>query len=576
MKKLTALTLVLVLCFTLLWGCTAEDDTPDDPVTPPEGENTDPNTADPNTDGEDENTAPSANNDPKEIRVARPYDITTLDAHEANDDGSYQILYYIGEGLVRYDGGEIKPGVAERWDQSEDGLTYTFHLRKDAQWSDGTALTAEDFRYAFIRLLDPEAVHYYADSGYIFKNGEAYFNGEVTADEIGVEVMDAHTLVITREYPSLETLHALSGHVFFPIRQDMVEAHGISYGSEAEKVVTNGPFTLTSWAHEDKIVMEKSETYWNKDAVNLNKITGIVGAEGETAVDMMMAGELDLLETGKYDNIEMLESSGFVVESFTSGYQFVHMNAGGMTEESARFMQNTNFRQALNYAINRDAIIKSVLTGAQAATRISSPNDMGVSGTMHSEYPYEGWPTGGDAAKAKECLQLALDELGATIDDVPTLSMLCFESAGSMTVLQAVQDMLLTTLGIECVIDPQPIQQMIGKATGGEWDFWYGGATLGTMDWMSSGSIAGGFDHTSPSAFRGYVNDEYVRLLHEAEQTLDIQVRKDNLFEMEKILCEDPGSIIIGWNQTYVVHTDKLSGLVVDTDSDYTFMDLAQ
>jgi oligopeptide transport system substrate-binding protein len=519
-----------------------------------------------------EESPPSGNQlSEKEIRVARPYDITTLDAHEANDDGSYQILHYIFEGLVRCEGGEIVPGVAEAWEQSDDGLEYIFRLRRNAVWSDGTPLTAEDFRYSFIRMLDPEVAHYYANSGFLFKNGEKYFNGEASADEIGIEVIDSHTLKIIREEPSLETLYTLGSHAFYPLSQAAVEANGVSYGSEAGKILGNGAFTLTQWSHEDRIVLEKNENYWNKDAVNLAKITGIVGAIGETAVDMMLAGELEILETNNYEEVETLEGAGYMAESFTSGYQFVHMNGNGMTEESGRFMGNVNFRRALNYAVNREALVKSVLKGAAPATRISSPDDMGVSDTMHNEYPFEGWPASGDPDKAKECLDLALRELGAEIGEVPVLSMLCFESQNSMTILQAVQDMLLSTLGIKTEIDPQPIQQMIGKATGGEWDFWYGGNTVGSIDWMSLDSVAVGFDYTDPAAFRGYVNERYVELLKEASSTLDLKARKDNLFEMEKELADNPGSIIVGWNQTYVVHSSSLSGISMDTDSDYTY-----
>ena len=524
--------------------------------------------------------APAAPAAPKEITIAKEYDATTLDPAQGNDDGSYNVIKYLSEGLVRNKGGVIVPGVAESWEASEDGMEVTFHLRDNAVWSDGTTITAEDFRYTFLRLLDPNVGYNYCDSGFIFKNGEAYFNGTATAEEVGIEVIDEKTLKITRENPSIETLYELAGTAFLPIRKDVAEAHGVSYGAEADKIMTNGAFTLTEWSHEAQLVLVKNENYWDKDSINLDKMTFVIGASGDTAIDMMLAGQLDLLQNGVESKVATLTDAGFVAEAYSSGYQCLHMNSKGRTEESNKFMSNSNFRQALNLTINRAAIIASANKGWMAATRISSSTDMGVNDTMHNEYPLDGWSASGDAAKAKEYFDLAMQELGTTAADVPELSMLCFDSEGNMTILQAAQDMLLNTLGIKCVIDPQPIQQMIGKAISGDWDFWYGGMSAGTMDWLSSGSVADGF-YSNPAeddyGTYNYCNEEFNALYDQASVTLDVKERKDLLFEMEKILVEDPATILLGWNRSFVVTKAGLTGLLVSGgEADYTYMDLAQ
>ena len=524
--------------------------------------------------------APAAPAAPKEINIAKAYDATSLDPHQGNDDGSYNIIKYLSEGLVRDKGGVIVPGVAETWEMNEDGTEVVFHLRDNAVWSDGTPVTAEDFRYSFLRLLDPNVGYNYCDSGFILKNGEAYFNGEATAEEVGIEVIDAKTLKIIRENPSIETLYELAGTPFLPIRKDVAEANGVSYGAEADKIMTNGPFTLTEWSHEAQLVLTKNENYWDKDSINLDKMTFVVGASGDTAIDMMMAGQLDLLENGVESKIAPLTDMGFTATPYSSGYQCLHMNSKGRNDASNKFMSNSNFRQALNLTVNRAAIIASANLGLMPATRISASNDMGVNDTMHNEYPLEAWATTGDAAKAKEHFDLAMQELGTTAADVPELSMLCFDSEGNMTILQAAQDMMLNTLGIKCVIDPQPIQQMIGKAISGDWDFWYGGMTAGTMDWLSAGSVAEGF-YSNPDKDEygtyNYVNKEFNALFDKASVTLDVKERKDLLFEMEKILVTDPATILLGWNRTYVVTKAGLSGLLISGgDSDYTYMDLAQ
>ena len=558
MKRIFALTLALVLVLSLFAGCGNSNESASGEAA-----------------GETAAAAPAG---PKEIVIGKDYDATTLDPANGNDDGSYNIIKYLSEGLVRNKGGVIVPGVAESWDASPDGLEVTFHLRDNAVWTDGTPVTAEDFRYTFIRLLDPNVAYNYCDSAFIFKNGEAYFNGECTAEEVGVEVIDEKTLKITREEPSIETLFELAGTAFLPVRKDYAEQYGVAYGAEASQIMTNGAYTLTEWGHDAQMVLTKNDTYWDKDSINLDKVTYMLGASGDTAIDMMMAGQLDLITNGVESKVASLTDLGFVAEPFSSGYQCLHMNSAGRNEDSAKFMSNSNFRRALNLTINRDAIIASANLGWSATTRISATNDMGVSDTMHNEYPLEGWPTNGDAAKAKEYFDLAMQELGTTAEDVPELSMLCFDSEGNMTILQAAQDMLLNTLGIKCVIDPQPIQQMIGKAISGDWDFWYGGMTAGTMDWLSAGSVAEGF-YSNPAnddyGTYNYCNEEFNALFDKASIALDVKERKDTLFEMEKILVEDPATIMLGWNRTFVVTKANLTGLLISGgDADYTYMDL--
>lgn len=566
MKRIFTLTLALLMLVSLFAGCGGGSGS--------SGSNSGSGSA-------SASTAPAQEPaQPKEISIGKDYDATTLDPHNGNDDGSYNVIKYLSEGLVRDKGGIIVPGVAESWEVSEDGLEVVFHLRSDAVWTDGQPVTAEDFRYSFLRLLDASVGYNYAENAYIFKNGEAYFNGECAAEDVGVEAVDEHTLKITREDPSIETLNELAGTSFLPVRQDYSEEYGVAYGAEADKIMTNGPFTLTEWSHDSKMILTKNDSYWDKDSINLDKITLVLGVSGDTAIDMMMAGQLDLIKNGDASKIAPLTDMGFVAEPFASGYQCIHMNSAGRNAETAKFMSNSNFRRALNLTINRDAIVASALKGCQPTTRISSPTDMGVSDTMHNEYPLEGWPSSGDPAKAKEYFDLAMEELGTTAADVPELSMLCFDSEGTMTILQAAQDMLLSNLGIKCVIDPQPIQQMISKAIGGDWDFWYGGMTRGTMDWLSSGSVAAGF-HSDPEKGEygtyNYCNEDFNALYNQAVVAMDLKERKDLLFEMEKVLVDDPATIMVGWNRAFVVTKPELTGLLVSGgEADYTYMDLAQ
>ena len=511
----------------------------------------------------------------KEITIGRNYDATSLDVQNVEDDGSYLLLYLMGEGLVRNDDGIISPGVAERWDISPDYKTYTFYLRPDAKWSDGSPLTAHDFEYSFKRLINPQFGHKQGYLGLDFLNARAYYNGEASIDDVGIVALNDSTLQLTYENPSIVRLFNLATWTFFPVNKALVEREGVTYGSEASRVMFNGAFTIEEWRHEDRVVMAKNENYWNKSAIRLDKIINIVGITYTTAVDMMLAGELDVYVYNNLDHVNAVKDSGYTVEPIIRGYQFAHMNSSGSTRLTSRFMANTNFRRALNYAVNRQGLVASVYPGGQPTYRIAAPTMAGVNGLFVEEYPYEGWLGSGDPGRARQSLDAALRELGATIADVPELSLLCFESQASMTVMQAVQDMILSTLGLRSRIDPQPIQQMLAKAIGGDWDFWWGGKPFGSLDWGDGWARDYINDESNPYAFQ-YQNAEYTSKYYQMVYALTIQERKDLLFEMEKILCENPASILVAWNQNWVLLKEGIEGFVMGPVVNFTYLDVVK
>lgn len=511
----------------------------------------------------------------KEFTIGRAYDATTLDCAKMDDDGSYLLMNLLGEGLVRNDNGFLSPGVAERWEQSEDGRELTFYLREDAKWSDGEPLTAQDFQYSFLRTLDPNGAYTNASYAYIFANGEKYNNGEASAEDVGVKALDDHTLKITMEQPGLDTLYDLARYPFFPVQQKTVEAQSDTYGSDGN-IVSNGAFRLTEWSRENRLVMEKNEYYWNKDAIHLDCIINRVNITEDTASDMLQSGELDAYEFATKSKVDALTESGFDSTPYLSGYQFVHMNSNGSSDEAKRFMSNTNFRRALNYVVNRQGITNSVYPGAEPANRLTAPTVSGVNGLFNEEYPFEAWPVTGDPEKAKECLNAALEELNATVDDIPELSLLVMDGGGGMLVMQAVQDMLLSTLNIRSHLDPQPLQSMLEKRRAGDWDLWWGGASIGALDWASPSTVAYRFDSADNTMSNGYYNAKFDELYEACKTTMDLKERKDTLFEMEKVLCDDPGSILIGWLQRYCVLRSGTTGMMIQSDMiNYTYLDIA-
>jgi len=504
----------------------------------------------------------------KGLTVGWPYEPASMDPHRANEDAAYDALRMMGEGLVRNVNGEAVPGVAKSWEASADNMQYTFHLRKSV-YSDGSPVTANDFAYGLFRLLDADKAFEKADSAFIIKNAERYYNGECEASEVGIEVKNDYTLVLTLAVPTFPVVFA--DWPFFPMNKDFVEKIGDQYGTEAQNMLTNGPFTLTAWEHDSKLVLVKNGKYWNADAVKLSEIDAVINATGDTAVDMMLVHELDLVELNNRDQAKALTDSGFSVTSYASSLQYLHINHLGKSKETGRFLSNANFRRALCYAIDRQALVATVYTTDSPASRLTAPNEVGKEKPFNEEFPYEGWPVTADPAKAREYLAKALQELGVSADRMPTFTMLCYESQGSLMALQAIQDMLLKNLGITCVLDPQPIQQMIAKVYGSDYDFWKGGVALGAVDWLEE--VAKSYYSTIGAPYN-YSDPQYDALYDRAAAATAWSERKDRMFELEKYFCDNVVDLVLTWQQIYVVYDPKVRGMHLSTYLDYTFADI--
>jgi oligopeptide transport system substrate-binding protein len=506
----------------------------------------------------------------KVLTIGWAYEPSTLDPARAEEDASYRITHMTTEALLRYVDGEVEPGCAESYEASDDKMEYTFHLREDSVFSDGTPITAETFRYSLLRLLDPEVGNEACETGYVIKNGLAYNTGECEAEDLGIEVVDDYTLKLTLEYPTYPV--QFTRWEFSPVSEEASEEYGIAYGAEAENMLTNGPFTVTEWVHDSEVVLEKNENYWNADAINLDKIVCVINATGDTAVDMLMTDALDVADMSTQIQADTMVDQGFELYTSTSGYQCLHINHTGKTEETALFLSNVNFRKALNYAIDRDALVATSYTTDIAATRAICPDEDGVDGLFQEEYPYEGWSTGADTEKAKEYLELALEELGKTADEIPTFTFLCYDSNNNMIALNAVMDMWNKALGINCEIDAQPIQNMIQKMYNGEYDFWKGAVSREGIDALSL------FDYyQSEDGTFNYSDEAYDALYDAALNAQDWQERKDDIFALEQDFCENVIDLLLTWQGTYAVYSPNVTGITAyDGAVDVTYADIAE
>ena len=297
-------------------------------------------------------------------------DPKTIDPQLNTASGAGIIILNAFEGLTRVDeDAKIHPGVAESWEESEDGLTYKFNLRKDAKWSDGQAVTAKDFEYAWLRALDPKTAAEYSYQLFYIENAEAYHNGEATAEEVGINVIDEYTLEVKLNAPTTYFLQLCAFATYQPVRQDIIEANGEKWARNPETYISNGPFKMVEWKDKEKIVFEKNENYWNAANVKLNKLDYRLVSDETTGYAEFKAGNFDMTESINPAEIESAVSAGDASISTEFATYFLCLNVGNNTEklnpEVAKALQNVKFRKALSLAIDRKNIVEKITKGGQ-------------------------------------------------------------------------------------------------------------------------------------------------------------------------------------------------------------------
>ncbi len=497
----------------------------------------------------------------------------TLDPHNGSDMLSSAVINGIFEGLIRIENGAITPGMAESWEVSDDGLTYTFHIRDDAKWWDGKDLTADDFVYGLIRLIDPNPPAPngdYAFQGFYMENGEAFYNQEITdPSKVGVKALDSKTLQIKLVDPVPYFVGLMDFCGFYPCREDFIDEYGIEYASSVEKIMGNGPYVLKSWNHEQSVVLEKNPNYWNKDNVKLDRVEMIIIADQNTAINMFENGELDFANIPK-DLIPQYKEAG-KAEFFGDGVEFwMEFN---LTNDKpvGKFLRNDNFRHAMGFAIDRQAYVDAVYKdGSQPAMRYVAPvlsiGDM----TWGEKYDYAFYPPNADVEKAKQLLDKALDEIGATKEDIPVIEFITDDRPDRKLSAEAIQDMLDKTLGIKLDIKLVQTKQRYQLMKEMNYDIVWAGFgpdyddPMTYLDRLMSDS---GLNWT------GFASEEYDNLIRFAKTSLDRDKRAEAMFKAERIMTETGPLVPVYFRNTAWTRNPKLKSLErsgMRADPDYT------
>lgn len=468
----------------------------------------------------------------------------------------FALFKHMYENLVTLDDDDnTAPGAAESWDYDEDTLTYTFHLRKDGVWTNGDPVTAKDFEFAWSQALNPDVASDYAYFLYFIKNAEKYFNGEVTWDEVGVKVVDDYTLEVTLEQPTPYALFLFSFGTLAPINQRFYEAVGADlYSTEAQYFCTNGPFALTEWSHNDKIVMQKNDAWHGAADVEVEEIDWKIITDANAALSSFLAGDLDMVGLGTGELIKQATAAGATIQSYTDGSAFyIYFN------NNDQYLSNVNLRRALFNAIDAQKEIDTVWQNDnEPMTSFTAPGVAAADGTSFAGKVGELYAPSRDQEKAKEYLATALSELGCTVDDLSAhLSIDCGDSATSIAEASFYQEQWRQVLGIEVTVN-----SMITKQ--GSQNRKTGNYVMSVTGW--------GPDYNDPNTFldlwvtdggnnqTGFSNERYDELIDLASTETDLEKRESYFIECEQIIADQLPIGPAFWRAPSYACSDKIKG----------------
>jgi oligopeptide transport system substrate-binding protein len=461
-----------------------------------------------------------------------------LDPHLATSIAEIDIISSLFEGLVAEDPVNLQPvpGVAERWEMSPDGLSYTFFLRTNARWSDGQPVTAQDFVTSWRRMLSPSLAAENAGLLHLLQGAEAFHKGaSQDFSGVGASAADARTLRVQLEHPAPHFLSLLSHPAWFPVPVSVVGRHGSAFNrgntwTRPGNLVGNGPFALKTWEPNKVIVVEKSPTYWEAPRVRLNAIHFYPTDSIDTEERSFRTGQLHLtnvLPFGKVDTYRRTSPELLRTDPYLHTY-FVRLN----TRRAP--LNSEPLRRALGLAIDRNAIVQSILKGGQQiATAITPPGLPGYT-------PPAG--TGMDLDQARALLAEAGYPGGKGL---PKLELLYRTSENLRLLAEVLQEMWRRNLGIEVDLVNQEFKVLLAERRDGRFQLllsdWVG-------DYLDASTFLEPWRTDSGNNHTGWGSAEYDSLLFAAARNSNPAARASQLQKAETLMLNAAPIIPLYYN----------------------------
>lgn len=456
MKRIIALVLAMVMVLSLA-ACGSTDSGADAPVATSGG------------DAPASEAAPASGDSVLNVMVE--VEVESLDPQVATDGTSFEVIANYTDGLTQMDAdGAAVAAVAESWDISEDGTVYTFHLREDANWSNGEPVTADDFIFAWQRAVDPALASEYSymlsDIGQV-KNAAAIIAGEMDKSELGVKALDSKTLEVTLEVPVSYFLSLMYFPTFYPVNQAFFEglAEG-TFGTSPETVLSNGAFILDSYEPAAlSFSLTKNPDYYDAAKVQLSGLNYQVIKDSQQAYMSYQNGDLDIVMLSG-DQVEQVEGDP---ELMVTGAGYLWYLTLNMNDVPA--LNNQNMRLALSNAVNRISIVEDVVKDGSVATYTAVPPQF-AAGPDGSDFSADQERfkdvCADDADKAASYYEAAKAELGT---DTFEFELLVEDQTETQNVAAVIKDQVEKALpGVTLNIKVEPKKQRVADIQDGNYE----------------------------------------------------------------------------------------------------------
>ena len=501
-----------------------------------------------------ESTEAGSTTGEKILKVQVGPDPETVDpALNSAVDGGNMILHAF-EGLLTLDeNGQLKEGQAESWETSEDGLTWTFHLRDGLKWSDGTDLTAEDFVYSWQRVCDPNVAAPYAETVLgMVKGYDEAVAGDIT--KLDVQAPDEKTVVVNLAHPCSYFGELAAFATLNPVQKATVEANGDAWATSADTYISNGPFMMTEWVPGSHITFSKNPNYWNAEAIKLDKLEFELIEDSNAAYSAYTSGEVDMIKDVPTEEIPSLQGNDdFHVEPIIGTY-YVSLNL------QKEYFQDARVRKALSLAIDRNYVANTLMQGTYSpASSIVGPGWLDTDGSSFAENANGGTPYidndnfDANLEEAKKLLEEAGYPNGEGFPQIEYTT----NDAGYHKVVAEYLQQAWAAIGIDLKVNIVEWASFTPMRRNGEFDVarngWVG-------DYTDPSNILELFCTTNGNNDGKYTNADFDAAIEDSRVTTDAATRSEDLHKAEDLLMEDAGCIPIAYYNDFWLQSSKITG----------------
>lgn len=471
----------------------------------------------------------------KILRISQRNEPATLDPQRATLPDEFFIIRALGEGLLvpNPDGGAPLPGAAEKWEISPDGLTYTFHLRPDAKWSNGDLVTTHDFQASYFEALLPTRAAPKAALFFPLKNAKAFYEGKLgTIFEVGIATPGKHTLVLSLEKPNADFLSIVASGPWIPRHHDNVGCAEIGPQNVTTRL-SNGPFIITEWKPNQHIAVRKNPHYWDAANVKLDGIRFLAMDNGDTEERAFRAGQLDVTMAVPFTKL-----AGYRAEQPSPLRSVPLSEARYLVLNTTRPpLDDARVRRALALALDRTTLVDKVLLSGQPAFNFVPA---GLGGYAPTEQITD------NITEARRLLAEAGFPEGRGF---PKLELATWPVNPAQ--LEAVQQMWRRELGIEIALAPREARTHLASLASGDFALAF---MTAIPDYDGASDLFTQLTSAHPLNYPHWHSAEFDRLVASATTSLDAAARNTAYQQAEKLLLAEMPVIPLYFNtQNFLV-----------------------